>query len=71
MENKAAIRVDPNDNVLVALKNIQCSEEVAKGVITKEIIPAKQKLAAVSFDIGNEIIMYGVVVGSATKPNLA
>ena len=42
MENKAAIRVDPNDNVLVALKNIQCSEEVAQGLITKEMIPAKQ-----------------------------
>ena len=71
MENKAAIRVDPNDNVLVALKNIQCSEEVAQGLITKEMIPAKQKLAAVSFDIGDEIKMYGVVVGSATKPILA
>ena len=71
MENKAAIRVDPNDNVLVALKNIQCSEEVAQGLITREMIPAKQKLAAVSFDIGDEIKMYGVVVGSATKPILA
>ena len=71
MENKAAIRVDPNDNVLVALKNIQCSEEVAQGLITREMIPEKQKLAAVSFDIGDEIKMYGVVVGSATKPILA
>ena len=67
MEYRAAIRVDPYDNVLVALKDIQCSEEVETGLIARELIPAKQKLSATHFKIGQDIKMYGVVVGSAIE----
>ena len=57
MEYRAAIRVDPYDNVLVALKDIQCSEEIETGLIARELIPAKQKLAAIHFKICQDIKM--------------
>ena len=64
MPRKIAIRVDPDDNVLVALTDIKSSEEIEPGLITKELIPAKQKLAGKDFNDGDDITMYGVVVGS-------
>ncbi|MDP6859986.1 MAG: altronate dehydratase [Verrucomicrobiales bacterium] len=67
MPRKIAIRVDPNDDVLVALTDINSSEEIEPGLITKELIPAKQKLAGKDFNGGDDITMYGVVVGSTTK----
>ena len=67
MDYKTAIRVDPNDNVLVALKNIEPSIEIEPSLITKEYIPAKQKLTSINFEAGDEIIMYGVTVGAATQ----
>jgi altronate hydrolase len=67
MDYKTAIRVDPNDNVLVALKNIEPSIQIEPGLITKEYIPAKQKLASIKFEAGHEIMMYGVTVGAATQ----
>ena len=67
MHHKIAIRVDPEDNVLVALTDIKCSTEIEPGLITKELIPAKQKLAGRDFNDGDDITMYGVVVGSTKK----
>ena len=67
MPHKIAIRVDPDDDVLVALTDIKSSEEIEPGLITKELIPAKQKLAAKDFNDGDDITMYGVVVGSTKK----
>ncbi|MDB4711386.1 altronate dehydratase [Verrucomicrobiales bacterium] len=67
MPRKIAIRVDPDDDVLVALTDINNSEEIEPGLITKELIPAKQKLAGKDFNDGDDITMYGVVVGSTKK----
>ena len=49
MYRKIAIRVDPDDDVLVALTDIKCSEEIEPDLITREFIPAKQKLAGRDF----------------------
>ncbi|MCH2024584.1 MAG: altronate dehydratase [Verrucomicrobiales bacterium] len=67
MYRKIAIRVDPDDDVLVALTDIKCSEEIEPDLITREFIPAKQKLAGRDFTDGEDITMYGVVVGSTKK----
>ena len=63
----SAIRVDPADNVLVALAELASGTEI-EGITTTETIPAKQKLAAQDFAVGDVITMYGVVVGTATEP---
>ena len=67
MPHKIAIRVDPDDDVLVALTDIEGSEEIEPDLITREFIPAKQKLAGRDFTDGEDITMYGVVVGSTKK----
>jgi altronate hydrolase len=62
-----AIRVDTNDDILVALTGIAPGTEIAANLITTEEIPAKQKLAGRDFKPGDDITMYGVTVGGATR----
>jgi altronate hydrolase len=63
-----AIRVDPSDDILVALRDIAPGMEISGGLSTTEEIPAKQKLAGRDFSQGEDITMYGVTVGTATRP---
>ena len=63
-----AIRVDASDDILVALRSISQTTEILEGLITTEEIPAKQKLAGRDFSQGEDITMYGVTVGTATRP---
>ncbi len=63
-----AIRVDASDDILVALRNIAQTTEILEGLSTTEEIPAKQKLAGRDFSQGEDITMYGVTVGTATRP---
>ena len=67
MPHKIAFREAPDDDDLDALTDIKSSEEIEPGLITKELIPAKQKLAAKDLNDGDDITMYGVVVGSTKK----
>ncbi|MCP4846612.1 MAG: altronate dehydratase [Verrucomicrobiaceae bacterium] len=62
-----AIRVDTKDDILVALTDIAPGTEIADTLVTTEEIPAKQKLAGRDFKPGDDITMYGVTVGSATR----
>lgn len=60
------LKIHPADNVDVALTNLQKGEVVNGETITLlENIPAKHKFAAQDFKEGDEIIMYGVLVGKA------
>lgn len=60
------LKIHPADNVDVALTNLQKGETVTGEAITLlENIPAKHKFAAKDFKEGEEIIMYGVLVGKA------
>jgi altronate hydrolase len=61
-------KIHPSDNVLVALTDLQAGEEVAyqgKTYTVIEPIAAKHKFAINDIPEGNEIIMYGVLVGRA------
>lgn len=66
------LRIHPDDNVAVALTILYKGEEVSVNdfypVELKENIPAKHKFALKDFNEGEAIIMYGVLVGKATKP---
>lgn len=62
------LRIHPLDNVDVALTNLQKGETVGsngQAIELLENIPAKHKFAAKHFKEGEEIIMYGVLVGKA------
>jgi altronate hydrolase len=65
---KNAIKIHPADNVIVALKDIPKNSRVSyKDEIYDLIddIPAKHKFFAKDMNLGDEVIMYGVLAGRA------
>ncbi|MGH9529668.1 MAG: UxaA family hydrolase [Terriglobales bacterium] len=65
------LQLDPRDNVLIALVDLKPGEEVnfsGKRYTLVSTVPAKHKFATEDLQVGARVIMYGVVVGSATKP---
>lgn len=65
------LKLHRDDNVLVALQDLQPGEmvEVAgQPFAIKSHVPAKHKFATYDLAPGAAVIMYGVVVGRATKP---
>lgn len=70
MENKL-IKVNPGDNVLVALADIKKGEiQKYNGAefIALTDVNAKHKMAEQDFEVGESIVMYGVLVGKASLP---
>lgn len=66
-----ALRIHPEDNVLVALGDASTGEVLeAEGVaITLATnLPAKHKVALQDLAVGDPIVMYGLLVGRATRP---
>ncbi|HVX27524.1 MAG TPA: altronate dehydratase family protein [Parafilimonas sp.] len=60
------LKIHKDDNVAVALTTLY-KNEVYDGVTLQENIPAKHKFTLKDFNEGDAIIMYGVLVGKATK----
>ena len=67
---KKILKVNPKDNVIVALLDLSAGESVhldgAEYTVAKDI-KAKHKFAAIDFQEGDQIIMYGVIVGKANQ----
>lgn len=67
---KKVLKVNPKDNVIVALLDLPAGESVnldgTDYTVVKDI-KAKHKFAAVDFEDGDHIIMYGVIVGKANQ----
>ena len=69
MKNKV-LKIHPNDNVIVALSDLQQGETVeldGQEYILTENIAAKHKFAMQDFEVGSEIKMYDVLVGKANQ----
>jgi altronate hydrolase len=67
---KNVLKIHPKDNVLVALKDLKKGETVldeGNRLMLTHDIPAKHKLAARDFLEGDDIIMYGVLVGKTVS----
>ena len=67
----AVLKLDPKDNVLVALRDLRRGERIDFEGHTFELIsdvPAKHKFSTEPFASGSNIIMYGVLVGTAREP---
>ena len=67
---KRILQVHPKDNVLVALVNLSKNETIqfnGTAYALQEDIPAKHKFFMQNMHPGDEIIMYGVLVGKAQK----
>ena len=71
MAAEKVLRIDPKDNVLVALTPLPAGEAVAfaaQQYVAVDEIPAKHKFAMRDLAIGDEVIMYGGVVGLVRQP---
>ena len=67
---KELIKVHPTDNVAVALVNLKAGDNVLfEGDSIKILLntKAKHKIGLSDFKIGDEIVMYGVLVGKANQ----
>lgn len=63
---KNVLKIHPKDNVLVALTNLQKGDVISvdgTDYVLQEDIPAKHKFFMQDMNTGDEIIMYGVLVG--------
>ena len=68
---KKLIKVNPADNVIVALTDLVQNEQIlfeGTTVSPTTDVKAKHKIAERDFAIDDAIIMYGVLVGKAAKP---
>src|SRR4051794_31761662 len=68
---RAALRIHPADDLIVALRPLKAGEVVPLDGATctiVEAIPAKQKFAAHDFANDDRATMYGVTVGRALQP---
>lgn len=64
------LQVNPQDNVLVALRNLPKGEQVRYNgheYMLAEDIPAKHKFTMTALSPGDAVIMYGVLVGKAKE----
>ena len=61
------IRINPRDNVAVALEPLK-SGESALGVTLREDIPAGHKFALCDIAENENIVKYGFPIGHATQP---
>lgn len=65
------LKVQPTDNVIVALQDLKAGEQITyegKDIQLVENIPTKHKFTERAFGVGEDIIMYGVLVGKTLKP---
>src|SRR6202046_4351921 len=70
MPNKV-LKLDPQDNVLIALADLRKGEQIlfASQTFTLESdVPAKHKFATEDLAPGANVRMYGVLVGKAAEP---
>ena len=62
------LKVHPNDNVIVALKDLKKGQTVqykGEDIVLQDDVNAKHKFFTNDMQAGDEIIMYGVLVGKA------
>jgi len=68
---RQVLRIDSRDNVLIALTDFRQGQRIEFEGSTYELttdVPAKHKFATADLAPGNEVIMYGVLVGRAMQP---
>ena len=65
------IHLHPKDNVLVALENLEAGSRISFGgrvFKLRQQVPAKHKFAIAKLNPGDDVFMYGVLVGKAIQP---
>ncbi|WP_282165844.1 UxaA family hydrolase [Cellulophaga baltica] len=71
---KSYVQIDSKDNIIVAITNLKeglVASVAGTEVILKEPIKQKHKFALYDFSVGDELFMYGVLIGKAIKEILS
>src|ERR1700684_465447 len=70
MQN-SVLKIDSKDNVLIALTDLHKGERITYSdhvyVLTSDV-PAKHKFGTQLLSAGDDVVMYGVLVGKAREP---
>jgi len=69
--HRSVLQLDSRDNVLIALTDLKTGEQIEFGgqvYALPKSVPAKHKFSMRSLNTGDNVIMYGVLVGRAVKP---
>jgi altronate hydrolase len=69
--SKHYVQIDPRDNLIVAITNLKGGTTVTiagEEIRLTENIQGKHKFALYDFAVGDEIFMYGVLIGKAIQP---
>jgi altronate hydrolase len=64
------LKLDPRDNVLIALADLNQGEPIqfeGKTYTLVSNVPAKHKFTTEDLSVGDDVVMYGVLVGAAVK----
>ncbi|RYY62550.1 MAG: altronate dehydratase [Chitinophagaceae bacterium] len=70
-QSNKILLIDPADNVLVALQTLEKDTTIewkGESIVLAETIPAKHKFFLRDMQVGEEIFMYGVLVGKLLQP---
>ena len=65
------LKVHPDDNIIVAIQNLEAGETVildGESYEIRESIPVKHKFASNDLNMGDPVFMYGVKIGKAVLP---
>ena len=68
MTTPRALRLDPSDNVIIAIDEISAGAEPAAGVQARERVPKGHKMAAAPVAEGEPIRKFGQIIGFASRP---
>src|SRR6201981_3717858 len=71
MMQNSVLQLDPRDNVVVALTALPKGEQITLSGNEYTLlsdIPAKQKFVTRDLQAGDQVIMYGGLVGTASEP---
>jgi hypothetical protein len=70
MQN-SVLKIDPKDNVLIALTDLHKGERTTYSdhvyILTSDV-PAKHEFGTQELSAGDDVVMYGVLVGRARHP---
>jgi altronate hydrolase len=71
MASSRVLQLNPKDNVLVALNDLQKGEQIdfsGRTFTLRTDVPAKHKFVTDDIAPGGPVVMYGVLIGKATEP---
>ena len=66
---QAALQLNPNDSVVIALKDIAANTALAGfGVTTQSAVPRGHKISLREMAVGQAVVRYGQIIGQALVP---